>query len=124
MLSTGKLAGGQEGYYLQAVARGVEDYYLGSGEAPCRWLGTGCADLRLAGRVDAEALRAVLDARDPANPQRSLIICRRSYRVPGYDLTFSAPKGVSLLFALADPGLSLMVRRAHDAAVAAAVGYL
>ncbi|HLZ37925.1 MAG TPA: hypothetical protein VKP64_09250 [Mycobacteriales bacterium] len=31
MLSIGKLAGGQEGYYLQAVARGVEDYYLGSG---------------------------------------------------------------------------------------------
>ncbi|HLZ37926.1 MAG TPA: relaxase domain-containing protein [Mycobacteriales bacterium] len=44
--------------------------------------------------------------------------------MPGYDLTFSAPKGVSLLFALADPGLSVMVRRAHDAAVAAAVGYL
>ena len=28
MLSIGKLGRGQEGYYLQAVARGVEDYYL------------------------------------------------------------------------------------------------
>jgi hypothetical protein len=29
VLSIGKLGRGQEGYYLQAVARGVEDYYLG-----------------------------------------------------------------------------------------------
>lgn len=31
MLSIGKLGRGAEGYYLQAVAAGVEDYYLGSG---------------------------------------------------------------------------------------------
>ncbi len=30
MLSIGKLARGAEGYYLRAVAGGVEDYYLGS----------------------------------------------------------------------------------------------
>jgi hypothetical protein len=38
VLSIGKLAGGAEGYYLRAVASGVEDYYLGSGEAPGRWV--------------------------------------------------------------------------------------
>jgi len=43
--------------------------------------------------------------------------------LPGYDLTFSAPKGVSLLFALGDPALMFEVRRAHDAAVAGALGY-
>lgn len=32
MLSIGKLGRGSEGYYLRAVAAGVEDYYLGSGE--------------------------------------------------------------------------------------------
>jgi conjugative relaxase-like TrwC/TraI family protein len=124
VLSIGKLGRGQEGYYLQAVARGVEDYYLGSGEAPGRWIGGGCGGLGLSGRVDAEALRAVLDARSPADPQRSLIWHRRPDRLPGYDLTFSAPKGVSLLFALGGPELMLEVRRAHDAAVAAALGYL
>jgi conjugative relaxase-like TrwC/TraI family protein len=124
MLSIGKLGRGQEGYYLQAVARGVEDYYLGSGEAPGRWIGGGCGGLGLSGRVDAEALTAVLAARSPAEPQRSLIWHRRPDRLPGYDLTFSAPKGVSLLFALGGPELMLEVRRAHDAAVAAALGYL
>jgi conjugative relaxase-like TrwC/TraI family protein len=124
VLSIGKLGRGQEGYYLQAVARGVEDYYLGSGEAPGRWIGGGCGGLGLTGRVDAAALTAVLDGRSPADPQRSLLLLRREDRLPGYDLTFSAPKGVSLLFALGGPELMLEVRRAHDAAVAAALGYL
>jgi len=124
VLSIGKLGRGQEGYYLQAVARGVEDYYLGSGEAPGRWVGGGCGGLGLTGRVDAVALSAVLDGRSPGDPQRSLLWFRRADRLPGYDLTFSAPKGVSLLFALGDPALMLEVRRAHDAAVAAALGYL
>jgi conjugative relaxase-like TrwC/TraI family protein len=124
VLSIGKLGRGQEGYYLHAVARGVEDYYLGSGEAPGRWIGGGCGGVGLSGRVSAESLQAVLDGRSPADPQRSLIWHRRPDRLPGYDLTFSAPKGVSLLFALGGPELMLEVRRAHDAAVAAALGYL
>ena len=37
VLSVWKLAHGQEAYYLEAVARGVEDYYVG-GEAPGRWI--------------------------------------------------------------------------------------
>jgi conjugative relaxase-like TrwC/TraI family protein len=102
----------------------VEDYYVGSGEAPGRWIGSGCGGLGLTGRVDAAALTAVLDARLPADPQRSLISHRRADRLPGYDLTFSAPKGVSLLFALGGPELMLEIRRAHDAAVAATLGYL
>ena len=124
MLSIGKLGCGQEGYYLQAVAHGVEDYYLGSGEAPGRWIGGGCGGLGLTGRVDAGALTAVLDGRSPSDRQGSLLSLRRPDRLPGYDLTFSAPKGVSLLFALCDPALMLEVRRAHDAAVGAALGYL
>jgi conjugative relaxase-like TrwC/TraI family protein len=124
VLSIGKLGRGQEGYYLQAVARGVEDYYLGSGEAPGRWIGGGCGGLGLSGRVGPDQLRAVLDGRSPADPQRSLLSHRRADRLPGYDLTFSAPKGVSLQFALGGPELMLEVRRAHDAAVAAALGYL
>ena len=65
MLSIGKLAGGSEGNYLRAVASGVEDHYLGSGEAPGRWVGAGSVRLGLVGRVTPEGLRAVLDGRDP-----------------------------------------------------------
>ncbi len=124
MLSIGKLGRGQEQYYLNSVARGVEDYYLGSGEAPGRWIGQGAPLLGLSGVVRADQLRAVLDGRDPAGDGGSLITVRRKDRLAGFDLTFSAPKGVSLLFALGTPEVSLSVRRAHDAAVGQALGYL
>ena len=124
VLSIGKLGRGQERYYLNTVARGVEDYYLGSGEAPGRWIGEGAALLGLSGVVRADQLRAVLDGRDPAGDGGSLITVRRKDRLAGFDLTFSAPKGVSLLFALGTPEVSLAVRRAHDAAVGQALGYL
>jgi hypothetical protein len=39
VFSIGKLAPGGEQYYLQSVAKGLEDYYLGAGEAPGFWLG-------------------------------------------------------------------------------------
>ena len=65
----------------------------------------------------------MLDGRDPATGN-SLLWVRRPDRLPGLDLTFSAPKSVSLLFALGDGELSALVRRAHDAAVGQALGYL
>jgi len=45
-------------------------------------------------------------------------------QVAGFDATFSAPKSVSLLFALGDPETSNEVRNAHDSAVNAALGVL
>ena len=123
MLSIGKLGRGAEGYYLRSVAAGVEDYYLGGGEATGYWVGRGSARLGLSGPVQAEDLQATLDGRHPRSRQ-SILWIRRVDRLPGFDLTFSAPKGVSLLFALSDPRTSLVVREAHDRAVAAALGYL
>ena len=65
MLSIGKLGVGQADYYLQAVGQGIEDYYAGTGEAPGRWLGTAATELALAGQVDADQLRAVLNGGRP-----------------------------------------------------------
>ena len=46
MLNIGKLAGVDSvDYYLSQVASGVEDYYLGNGEAPDMWTGTAAPDL-------------------------------------------------------------------------------
>ena len=120
-LSIGKLAKGQEGYYLDAVARGVEDYYL-EGEAPGRWLGAGAAVLGLAGEIDSNALAAALDGRDPTTetPLRS----SQGGRFLGFDLTFRAPKSVSVVFGLAEADIAAVVAEAHDLAVDAAVGYL
>jgi conjugative relaxase-like TrwC/TraI family protein len=41
--------------------------------------------------------------------------------VAGFDLTFTPPKSVSALWAVADPRLAAAIRAAHDAAVAAAM---
>src|SRR5215213_1224696 len=101
MLSIGKLAPGKHHYYLQSIADGVEDYYVGAGEAPGRWHGRLAEDLGLVGEVDGQALQLVLGACDPATGD-SLLPGRRGQRRdarPGFDVTLSAPKSVSLLYA-------------------------
>jgi Ti-type conjugative transfer relaxase TraA len=118
VLSIGKLAAGSEGYYLASVARGAEDYYLHAGEAPGRWLGAGARELGLEGEVAGDDLRAVLGGVD----MNGTALAKR--KVPGWDLTFSAPKSLSILHALGGPGVAGDVREAHEAAVDAAVDYL
>src|SRR5713101_9597910 len=80
MLSIGELRFGQEHYYLRSVAQGAEEYYVGHGEAPGRWMGTLTADLALDGTVAADALRALLESRDPADGHR--LGRNRKHRAP------------------------------------------
>ena len=99
MLSIGKLASPEDAeYYLDKVANSVDDYYLGRGEAPGQWVGQTAAALGLVGEVNAEGLRNLLAGQVPLR-RRSLGLQVHTGRRPGYDLTFSAPKGVSLLWA-------------------------
>ncbi len=123
MLSLGKLAPGQQGYYLDTVARGAEEYYTGAGEAPGRWVGAAAVRLGLEGEVDPQALHLVLEHRDPRTGE-PLTRAQGAARVPGFDATFCAPKSVSLLFAMGDERVSREVREAHDLAVDRALGVL
>jgi conjugative relaxase-like TrwC/TraI family protein len=124
MLNIGRMAPGRADYYLTVVAdrdgHDAADYYLAKGEEPGRWLTTGGLDLD--GTVQAEQLRAVLDRRHPATGEA--LSHHPARRVPGFDLTYRPPKSVSLLWALSDRDVAAQVVAAHDAAVAAAVGYL
>ena len=120
MLSLGKLAPGQQEYYLATVAAGAEEYYTGAKEAPGEWTGRSAARLGLVGEVDAETSHQVLEQRNPGTGAR-LTARRAAPMVPGFDATFCAPKSVSLLFALGEPEASNEVRNADDAAVAAAM---
>ncbi len=125
MLSLSRMRAGAETYYLREVASGLEEYYSGAGESPGVWVGSGCADLGLFGEVSPEDLSAVLAGRSPNDgselgenrvpPER---------RVCGFDLTFSAPKSVSVLYGLASETVSREVRDAHHEAVMDALGYL
>ena len=90
MLSVGKLAPGQQQYYLDTVAGGAEEYYTGAKEAPGEWIGTGASQLGLEGKVDAEALGRILSHVDPISGGR-LTAPRSVPTVAGFDATFCAP---------------------------------
>jgi conjugative relaxase-like TrwC/TraI family protein len=123
VLSIGKLTVAQSRYYERQVAQGRDDYYSGRGESPGRWAGTGAENLRLGGRVDDEGFMALIDGRDPGTGERLKRVGGRS-KVAALDLTFSAPKSVSVLFAIGEPVLAGALVEAHESAVDAALGYL
>jgi conjugative relaxase-like TrwC/TraI family protein len=101
----------------------LPSYYLDGDEPPGRWWGRSAGDLGLAGQIDPEAFVAVMAGHEPATG-RDL---GRSYgdeSVRGYDATFSAPKSVSVLFALGNDEVRDQVLAAHDRAVEAVLGWI
>ena len=124
MLSLGKVRLSVESYYLNAVADGIDEYYRGVGEAPGRWAGTAAEPLGLvlSGEVAADDLHAVWAGLDPATGEKLGRFAGRE--IAGWDLTFRAPKSVSLLAGLGDADTARVVREAHDASVDAAFAYV
>ncbi len=94
----GAAGAGAAGYYA-ALAR--DDYYTRGGEPPGDWLGRGAASLGLSGTVDAAALRHVLHGFDGAGAAAGVQGAGTDHHA-GWDLTFSAPKSVSVLWATTD----------------------
>jgi conjugative relaxase-like TrwC/TraI family protein len=133
LLSIGKLAVGQAKYYLDqaegrvdvvdSIGAGIEDYYGEQSGARGSWHGSAAADLGLNGAVRGESLRRVLAGRHPADGS-DLRDARGGVRVGGFDLTFSAPKSVSILFGLGNAPARSAVRAAHDEAVREALAYV
>jgi conjugative relaxase-like TrwC/TraI family protein len=125
VLSIGKMVVGAEQYYLGMVAQGQEEYYTGRGESPGYWFGGGASLLDLQGEVAPDDLRQVLNGMAPqSGAPLGVIRSDPKGRVAGFDLTFSAPKSVSLLYGLGDDYMSRAVRSAHDQAVAEGLTYL
>jgi conjugative relaxase-like TrwC/TraI family protein len=106
-------------YYTERLP----SYYLDEAEPPGRWWGKAADRLGLDGQVDSEAFLAVMAGRDPATRED----LGRRYgegSVRGYDATFSAPKSVSVLFAVGDDRVREQVSDAHDRAVESALGWI
>jgi conjugative relaxase-like TrwC/TraI family protein len=123
VLSIGKLTDvGSAGYYEHAVASGREDYYSGRGEAAGEWVGDGAEALGLAGEVPEGALERLLA--EGAHPVSGESLRATAGSVVGFDLTFSAPKSVSVLYAAGDFETRQVIVAGHEAAVRQALGYL
>ncbi|MGI8803928.1 MAG: MobF family relaxase [Solirubrobacteraceae bacterium] len=124
MLTIGKLGLGQQKYYEKQVARGRDDYYSGRGEAPGVWIGAGAGGLGLEGQVAVGQFDALLEGSDPRAPGERLRASNRQLEVAALDLTFSAPKSVSVLFAVGPAEVSAALVECHEEAVQAALGFI
>jgi len=119
--------------YARSAAAAVDYYtrYLieAPGEVPGQWLGRQAPELDLVGNVAADDLHAILEGRDPRSgtplgrvlADRELADGKVVKAVAGFDATFSAPKSVSVLWALTRNERLL---DAHDVAVNAALAHL
>ena len=108
----------------QAMHYFAKDNYYTQGEsyAQSAWAGKGAEALQLSGPVTREDLRQVLNGEVGGQTLGRLTKDTTGETVPthrvGWDLTFSAPKSVSLV---AEVGGDRRVRAAHEAAVDAAL---
>ena len=140
-------------YLMSSVARmdeagpasGLTAYYATKGTPPGRFLGAGLAGLNRGQGVAAgspvseEALSRMLGmmrdpvtgeqlGRLPRGPQTVFVdhfgrVRRAPQSVAGSDLTFSVPKSVSVVWALADEPTRARIHAAHRRAVEAVIAY-
>ena len=119
--------------YAQSACAAADYYtrYLteAPGEIPGTWRGQQATRLGLTGDVAADDLLAILEGRDPrsgttlgrALADRQLADGSIVKAVAGFDATFSAPKSLSVLWALTGDTRLL---EAHDVAVHAALAHI
>ena len=108
---------GGHGYYLEGREQGTEL------EWPGRWAGPASADLGLGGTVEQGEFDGVMAGADPRTGE-VLRAGRGERGVSAFDLTFCAPKSVSLLHALAPREVAEAAGEGHHRAVADAADYL
>jgi conjugative relaxase-like TrwC/TraI family protein len=102
-----------------------DDYYSREGEPPGRWAGKGADRLSLDGPVTQAEFDAALRGIDPKTGERLAQLGGRGREhSSGWDMTFSAPKSVSVLWALSEAPERQMIVQAHRSAVLAATAHL
>ncbi len=110
------------GYYAHLRA---DDYYTRSGEPPGRWVGDGAERLSLRGPVTRAEFEAALNGIDPKTGDQLVQHGGRGREhSAGWDMTFSAPKSVSVLWALSSEQDRAAIEQVHRSAVLAATQHL
>ncbi len=108
------LAGGGD----PAAYYAADNYYTGEQEGPSAWGGEGAAELGLSGPVDASVFTSVLEGRLPGGI--TIAAGGDGTRNNGFDLTFNAPKSVSLVALIGD---DRRVVAAHARSVSATMAW-
>ena len=107
-------AGGAASYYTD------KDNYYFLGENSTEWFGKGAEQLGLSGeKIDTNLFQSVLEGKLPDGGDLSFMKNGANIHQGGYDLTFSAPKSVSVL-ALVEGEKDLL--KAHQEAVRKTLG--
>ena len=105
---------GRENYYIE---RALEKYYTESAEERGQWFGKCATFLGLHGEVTTEAFRNLFHGFSPDGQTPLVQNAGHPNRCMGWDLTFSPPKSVSVLWALAPQEIRAEILRAHQRAV-------
>jgi conjugative relaxase-like TrwC/TraI family protein len=125
MISIGKLTSVEQAvrYLREAVAQQQIEYYTARGDSPGRWAGPGAEVLGLHGEVTDTDFAAVLAGTHPRTGEE---LGKHWWRqtVVAFDVTVSAPKDVSILYALGDERTRSTILRIHGEGVQAAAEYL
>src|SRR6266568_2025813 len=102
-----------------------DDYYSRDGEPPGRWAGRGAERLSLVGPVTHAEFDTALRGVDPKTGERHAQVGGRGREhSAGWDMTFSAPKSVSVLWALSAGHDRELIEQGHRSAVLAATAHL
>ncbi len=126
MISIGKVTSVEQvvRYLVEARTDAAVEYYANGREVPGRWTGRAAQRLDLNGEVSAAQLRALLSGHHPRSGADLLQRRWAKQSVVAFDVTFSAPKSVTLLWALGDENTRAAVLRAQQAAVDSVAEYL
>lgn len=98
----------------------ADDYYAEGGLSPSEWHGKGAEELGLSGEVDRDAFRELLDGK-VAGQQLGTVRDGQLEHRPGWDVTLSAPKSVSIMAEVAGDRRLI---EAHGQAVKTALAHV
>lgn len=113
-------SGGGAAAYYENLAR--EDYYTAGGEPPGQWVGEYAREIGLTGEVQKGELEAGFAGFHPRTGEAIANNAGADHKA-GYDLTFSAPKSLSTVWATADRETQTAISQAQQRAVEKALGY-
>jgi conjugative relaxase-like TrwC/TraI family protein len=118
--SLGAAGSGVEAYYEHLAQ---DDYYENGGEPPGQWQGSLAAKLFLFGSVRSGQLGQMFRGFHPLTGDALAANAGEQHKV-GWDLTFSAPKSVSIAWAFSSDEARRNIEDAHNKAVTVALEYL